>query len=85
MFNELSRYTKTNAFVHNQNQKNHYNQLINPRSTMKTIDNRQTKHLSLNHNNKYSSNIERERQLTNKRLNKNLMNILKGKGILRSM
>ena len=35
MYSEYSRYNKTNAYMGIQNQKNHYQQLINPRNTMR--------------------------------------------------
>lgn len=56
MYSEFSRYNKTNALMHIQNQQNHYRQIINPRNTMRLKEDKANRYLSLHHNNKYSHN-----------------------------
>lgn len=67
MYSEYSRYTKGNALIHIQHQKNHYRQLINPRSTMNTKESKRINHLSLIHN-KHTLGMEKKRKEENKRL-----------------
>lgn len=57
MYSEYSRYNKTNTHIRIQDQKNHYQQIVNPRNTMRINTNDETRYMSLNHHNKHTHEI----------------------------